>query len=225
MPSENHVAFREECRLFSGPRTLSASGSAGSPQPSYYRARYYDSSAGRFLSEDQVGFTAGVNFYSYARNDPVNFNDPTGNDIICPKFLPWCRGPEPPACKNKNPKDCKLSVSCAPTPNTGGFSHCTVTVQDGSSFTAYDGAPSGNIWWSKIIVRPGRGVPPGPGTFNAPVPCDCAKKEADAINGYGLVYSFPLMNSNTAASMITAACGVSPNWPPGAWGASNGNLP
>jgi RHS repeat-associated protein len=45
----------------------------------YYRARYYDSSAGRFLSEDPFRFQAsGSNFYSYTFNSPVNFNDPTG---------------------------------------------------------------------------------------------------------------------------------------------------
>jgi len=46
--------------------------------PSYYRARYYDPSAGRFTSEDPINFDGGINFYSYALNDPVLFNDPMG---------------------------------------------------------------------------------------------------------------------------------------------------
>jgi len=37
--------------------------------PSYYRARYYDPSIGRFLSEDPTGFNAGNNFYAYVEND------------------------------------------------------------------------------------------------------------------------------------------------------------
>ena len=45
----------------------------------YYRARYYDPEIGRFISEDPLGFGAGVNFYAYVGNNPVNFNDPTGN--------------------------------------------------------------------------------------------------------------------------------------------------
>lgn len=46
----------------------------------YYRARYYDPTIGRFISEDPKGFAAGVNFYEYADNDPLNENDPTGFD-------------------------------------------------------------------------------------------------------------------------------------------------
>jgi len=44
----------------------------------YYRARYYDPSLGRFISEDPKGFDAGMDFYVYADNDPVNVNDPSG---------------------------------------------------------------------------------------------------------------------------------------------------
>jgi RHS repeat-associated protein len=44
----------------------------------YYRARYYDSTIGRFISEDPAGYSSGVNFYPYAGNNPVKFVDPTG---------------------------------------------------------------------------------------------------------------------------------------------------
>jgi RHS repeat-associated protein len=44
----------------------------------YYRARYYDSQIGRFLSEDPIGFEAGVNFYSYVRSSPIGLRDPSG---------------------------------------------------------------------------------------------------------------------------------------------------
>lgn len=39
----------------------------------YYRARYYDPSVGRFMSEDPIGFKGGPNFYDYVGNDPVDF--------------------------------------------------------------------------------------------------------------------------------------------------------
>jgi RHS repeat-associated protein len=45
---------------------------------SYYRARYYDASTGRFLAEDPLKFRAGVNFYPYAHNRPEDLNDPFG---------------------------------------------------------------------------------------------------------------------------------------------------
>jgi len=49
------------------------------PQTSYYRARYYDTSSGRFLREDPIGFAGATsNFYSYIANDPVNDVDPFG---------------------------------------------------------------------------------------------------------------------------------------------------
>lgn len=44
----------------------------------YYRARYYDPTIGRFISEDPKGFQAGINFYAYVGNNPINANDPSG---------------------------------------------------------------------------------------------------------------------------------------------------
>lgn len=44
----------------------------------YYRARYYSSPIGRFISEDPVQFGGGSDFFAYVRNNPVNFKDPSG---------------------------------------------------------------------------------------------------------------------------------------------------
>ena len=44
----------------------------------YYRARYYDPAAGRFISEDPARFVGGVNAYPYVYNDPVDLADPMG---------------------------------------------------------------------------------------------------------------------------------------------------
>ena len=47
----------------------------------FYRARYYDVGAGRFLSEDPRGFDSGNdNFYDYTSNDPINHVDPSGTN-------------------------------------------------------------------------------------------------------------------------------------------------
>jgi RHS repeat-associated protein len=43
------------------------------------RARYYDSDAGRFLSEDPLGFVGGdANLYAYVWNSPLGYVDPDG---------------------------------------------------------------------------------------------------------------------------------------------------
>ena len=44
-----------------------------------YRARYYNPSTGRFLSEDPIGFAGrDTNLYRYVKNNPIRFRDPTG---------------------------------------------------------------------------------------------------------------------------------------------------
>jgi len=50
---------------------------------SYYRARYYDASTARFLSEDPVGFLGGINKYDYVFNDPVDWLDNRGTQAMC----------------------------------------------------------------------------------------------------------------------------------------------
>jgi RHS repeat-associated protein len=57
----------------------------------YYRARYYDSGLGRFISEDPIGFSAGdTNLYRYVNNSPTNWTDPTGEIPLV--ALAWIAG-------------------------------------------------------------------------------------------------------------------------------------
>ena len=44
----------------------------------YYRAHWYDSSAGRFTSEDTIGLIGGMNSYAYVGNGPTTLVDPVG---------------------------------------------------------------------------------------------------------------------------------------------------
>jgi RHS repeat-associated protein len=44
----------------------------------YYRSRYFDSSVGRFMNEDSIGFRGGANFYAYVGNNPILWIDPFG---------------------------------------------------------------------------------------------------------------------------------------------------
>ena len=51
----------------------------------YYRARYYDPSTGRFLSEDSGDQSS--NLYAYVENGPTNLVDPLGL-YITPRYVP-----------------------------------------------------------------------------------------------------------------------------------------
>ncbi len=44
----------------------------------YFRNRWYDPSTGTFLTPDPMGYHDSSNLYAFAKNDPVNGNDPTG---------------------------------------------------------------------------------------------------------------------------------------------------
>jgi len=67
---------------------LSGAGSAGwaftgrewDPEAglAYYRARYYDPSSGRFISEDPIGLRGGMHRFAYVRNAPTVATDPFG---------------------------------------------------------------------------------------------------------------------------------------------------
>jgi RHS repeat-associated protein len=76
----------------------------------YYRARYYDPSTGRFLSEDPIGFKGGMDFYSYVHNTVPNVADSFGlrknkcswSGGCSDMPLPWLRKPcGSSPCKNK----------------------------------------------------------------------------------------------------------------------------
>jgi RHS repeat-associated protein len=44
----------------------------------YYRARFYDPQAGRFINEDPIGLNGGINPYAYVSNRPTGLIDPSG---------------------------------------------------------------------------------------------------------------------------------------------------
>jgi RHS repeat-associated protein len=72
------VAIKRFMVWFSFDNSMPLGVSSTFSEASYYRARYYDPSVGRFLNEDRTEFEGGINFYAYALNHPSNLVDPRG---------------------------------------------------------------------------------------------------------------------------------------------------
>ena len=51
----------------------------------YFRARFYDPITGRWLSNDPIGISGGLNQYVFCGDNPVNFRDPAG---LCTEMEP-----------------------------------------------------------------------------------------------------------------------------------------
>jgi RHS repeat-associated protein len=55
----------------------------------YFRARWYDPSTGTFATPDPMGYVDSSNLYAFAKNDPVNNSDPTGEIVPVLAYLGW----------------------------------------------------------------------------------------------------------------------------------------
>jgi len=78
----------------------------------YLRARYYDSSNGRFISEDPI--RSGNHWYAYCGGNPIKFVDPMGL-----KFTPPGQDPKNPN-HNDGSEDAKYGSYTPPAPTNGG---------------------------------------------------------------------------------------------------------
>jgi RHS repeat-associated protein len=93
----------------------------------YYRARFYSASAGRFISEDPIGFAGGINFYRYACNSPTNSIDPSGTaslkQVFCLLLFGYlsCAPPQQPI-RSEDPTGLSGSGGLPgnPSPEAGG---------------------------------------------------------------------------------------------------------
>jgi len=55
----------------------------------YFRARYYDPSTGRWLSNDPIGISGGLNQYAFCANNPVMYVDPFGLELLTEAPAPF----------------------------------------------------------------------------------------------------------------------------------------
>jgi len=57
-----------------------------------FGARWYDSTTGRWMEKEPLGFAGSDNFYSYCDGDPVNWVDYSGNIAIVIQVILWGGG-------------------------------------------------------------------------------------------------------------------------------------
>jgi RHS repeat-associated protein len=97
--------------------------------------RAYDISAGRWIAEDPIGLVDGINLYTYTRNNPVSFVDPTGTVTVVPPSIKYHEHDTwdglTQACNNKFGYGCTkggLAVACACSENRCGSWSAHVTI-------------------------------------------------------------------------------------------------
>jgi RHS repeat-associated protein len=176
----------------------------------YYRARYYDPGAGRFLSEDPLRFQATANFFAYVDNGPISWLDPGGL--------------------------CKVEMRYTQVSGTGGAYHATLIVTDNSGAKStplfYRGQPNGP-WWkpgTKLEALSGFDVPdptlnpdwdpkaPSQKLIDDCSPCKSITDKLDKyvlrINISNIPYRARTTNSNAFASGAAADAGLPVPTPP-----------
>jgi RHS repeat-associated protein len=180
----------------------------------YYRARYYDQNAGRFLSEDPIRFDGdGANFYRYVSNSPVDWIDPAGlfAELVC-EPIPILRG----GLKNaffmllSRARHCFIHVKCKDY-------DVTIELYGPSQQDPKHGSPHMNPY------NPNRGGIRLPITSPAGYKCcqmednllSAFQKESGNIPTYN---PYPGPNSNTFVSTIISEAGGSVEFPITAYG-------
>jgi RHS repeat-associated protein len=145
----------------------------------FLRARYYDPTMGRFLSEDPIAFKGGMDFYRYVRNNPVMHRDPMGlcglgSLLKCIVGLYNCIE-EGKDCKQKMNAKYPDEVDLCAAANTGNSDDAYYTLCFANNPTCQQAVKDCGLCgitppWSKTSSSPGGPSNyPGP-TKNPPTP-------------------------------------------------------
>ncbi|HEY2384279.1 MAG TPA: RHS repeat-associated core domain-containing protein [Terriglobia bacterium] len=155
----------------------------------YLRARYYDPTTGRFLSQDRVeGAPASPwdrNRYVYARNNPLGFRDPYGLSAE-PIFPAWDPTAENSACLHVG-----STPICGGGVNVGGTAYSNV-----GNFAVIGGAGVGNFVDSYGQKSSGAFVQGGAFAGNSSVVTPDEAGNVNAVSGTGVSFGLSTFLTN-----------------------------
>ncbi len=117
----------------------------------YYRARYYDPQVGRFITPDPVGQAADITLYTYVRNAPTYWIDPSGLWAVCATVghrglgFRICAGENP--CTKRGFVDAIIGVAVGYSISYTPTAKCPCSCDyDGTGFFGFGGAGSVGFW-------------------------------------------------------------------------------
>ena len=186
----------------------------------YYRARYYDPSTGRFLSEDPIRFSGGQDFYSYVRNHSTDLIDPSGLLQVC------CRS------AHLGPVGWYANGILVPPP-----CHCFLKLSNGDTLGGYhnrtwNGPMSGSMGGLDLRLNDGTDHDKyAPEAHCTDVPGNSSCNDSRARNAFGGNRPLPggygfgdgdYGTSNDAAAGLLKEAGFGDTLPACAWGKRTG---